>query len=742
MKLIHCLLISSLIVLNGMPLTAQAQTAPQILSLPEGRSGEPYRVQLESVLRDNYGLKLEAGKRSSIFRWGFVSGELPPGLSLRMNGTIVGTPRKPHTQPYQFQLRVIDATMTGADPLKLDFSLTINASQVKLVQVNAPRLVAIGEPVSGRKSIKPDNSEGGDVHVAARPSEHHGTPAAEAAFTPPAHNGRMREVALSGPNMSVPPYLLTPADSPADAHSRIAGNTVSATGTMPFQSGPCVPPTPSPAPGKGVFYLDARNGNLTENGRPASPRRRFKKDERVAVVIVNKNPYLYTYKYSSTATTVVESALNTFVPFIVGKLGELGASPEKAGVPGVASSPPRTNGTEKADLTPDCTVAREKITTLATNLNTAIDNNDNIKTSLGGQKTTSDALTNAYNTARATLYSPNQTVDSLYCTSTTLVKAVNDHTGAGGVNSTTLDKIGNAVDALEREANRLISRRDIIREAHANCLNQFDTGPNPLLGDYLREVGERAAEILVNVKSYRETITKIRQDLATALEGRKGAQAVLNDPNAFFDVRNEGGYETTNDVAIKLEVTPKQGVAEAQPVQGSPFAANFTFGGAPFFSVSGGLIFSPLRKREFVRVQGFERDQQGELVLKDEKPNLTTVIGLSERSPTRITPAIFLNGRLTERWNGIIDGLHMTLGITAKNDNKGTDVEFLIGPSVSFFDGNMFLTGGGYAGRQQKLGGSLFEGFAVPADVDELPIEKSYRWNFGFSLSYRLPVNK
>src|SRR5204863_363850 len=112
------------------------------------------------------------------------------------------------------------------------------------------------------------------------------------------------------------------------------------------------------------------------------------------------------------------------------------------------------------------------------------------------------------------------------------------------------------------------------------------------------------------------------------------------------------------------------------------FQPKFTFGSTPFFTVSGGLSFSPLRKREFVRVQGFERDQQGNLVMKDGKPNLTTVVGLKESSPMRITPAIFLNGRLRSWDNRVVDGLHLSLGITAKNDNKGTDVEFLMGPSL------------------------------------------------------------
>lgn len=743
MKLLRLLFISSLLVMNGMPSAVRAQTVPGILILPEGRSGEPYHVQLESVLRDNYRLKVEAGSRVPVFRWGLVSGELPPGLILRMNGTLVGTPRRLRVQPYQFQLRVFDATTAGAAPLKLDFSLTITATQVRLVPVNAPRLVPIGAPAGVHESAEPDDSEGAGARIDDSSSAHNTAPASHSTAlasyltaAEPVRNSRMREAAVLGSGASTL-SLIASAHGPADVSNGDDG--VKPAAPIAFQGAACGAPTPSPTPGTGVFYLDARNGNLTENGSPVTPRQRFKKNKQVTVVIINKNPYLYTYRYSSTATPIVESALDTFVPFIVGKLGDLGAAPETAKEPDTGGGP--AHGLVEAAPTPDCAAAIEKITNLVRDVNAARDENIRIRAALDNQKVQSDSLTDAYNAARTILYSPNQTVGNLSCASTRLVNAVDAGTGAGGINAAALDKTGNDLDALERKANRLISRRDAIREAHASCLDQPDrTGA--LLGELLREAGERADEILANVKQYRETLNMIRHDLNVALEGRKAAQTVLNDPNAFFEAHSEGGYEASNDVELKLEATPKQGVAEAQAVQGSPFTADFTFGGAPFFSISGGLIFSPLRKREYVRVQGFERDQQGALILKDGKPNLTTVVGFSESSPTRITPAIFLHGRLTDRWNSFIDGVHMTLGLTAKNDNKGTDVEFLVGPSVSLLDGNMFLTAGGYAGRQQKLGGGLFEGFAVPSGVDELPIEKNYRWNFGFSISYRLPVNK
>jgi len=51
----------------------------------------------------------------------------------------------------------------------------------------------------------------------------------------------------------------------------------------------------------------------------------------------------------------------------------------------------------------------------------------------------------------------------------------------------------------------------------------------------------------------------------------------------------------------------------------------------------------------------------------------------------------------------------------------------------------MFFTLGGYAGRQQKLTGDLFEGSRFHRTLSELPIQKNYRWSLGFALSYRVP---
>jgi len=63
----------------------------------------------------------------------------------------------------------------------------------------------------------------------------------------------------------------------------------------------------------------------------------------------------------------------------------------------------------------------------------------------------------------------------------------------------------------------------------------------------------------------------------------------------------------------------------------------------------------------------------------------------------------------------------------------------MLGPSFNFLNNNMFFTFGGYAGRQQRLAGDLFEGAAL-CSVTDVPVRKDYVWKPAFSFTYRIPL--
>src|SRR5260370_1269526 len=122
--------------------TASAQQ-PQVFALPDAHSGEGYRVELETVLRERYGLKLESGARNAIIQWALADGDLPVGISVRTDGTIIGQPEVGRTDPYRFRLRVVDVSVKD-DELVLDFTLTVKRGRLKVSKIEGPRLVPVG----------------------------------------------------------------------------------------------------------------------------------------------------------------------------------------------------------------------------------------------------------------------------------------------------------------------------------------------------------------------------------------------------------------------------------------------------------------------------------------------------------------------------------------------------------------------------------------------------------------------
>jgi len=73
-----------------------AQEESRTFTLPDARVGEEYRVDIEAVLRETYGLRLDADKHA-IIQWLLKDSELAPGFALRTNGILTGTPSRSST---------------------------------------------------------------------------------------------------------------------------------------------------------------------------------------------------------------------------------------------------------------------------------------------------------------------------------------------------------------------------------------------------------------------------------------------------------------------------------------------------------------------------------------------------------------------------------------------------------------------------------------------------------------------
>ena len=678
MKVFGALSLALVVLLYGMPLSAFAQDSSTVFTLPGGTAGEAYRANTAKVLRENYQLGLETSSRASVFRWSLAQGEIPPGLIMRTNGTIVGMPRTGRAEPYRFQLKVVDVSTPNRAALTLEFSMTISAPRIRLAHINAPKLVSLTEVANTPPKSKRDTQRTFDLST----------------------NSKALTVASDERSAaSVYSSMLKRRPSPAK-------RTISAMVQVDAPCDPSTAPGPSAVPaGYKEVILDARTGTATYETL------RFKKSDKIRVTIDNKNPFLYSYKYSSTATDVAEPALAVFLPLLGGIVGEVGSS---------ESAPKQSDGAKAMDAA--CGNTQVAVRSLVDDIEQAAARAQTLATDVATLKADGDVLQRAYASGRQKLRDRNKTRGQLYCASKNFLRDTE-----GRVVTDDLEDAQETNESLEEWAKGFGPRiKAIIEHNPENCL---DT-------QFLYRAGIFANGLLDAVKKNKEVLTSITSLSDNVDKTRDSVSAVLDNTTAFFEVHTEGDFEVTKDVEIKLELTP----LEKDIAAAGPYKLSFKMGSAPLLSLSAGMVFSPLRKFEFDRIQGFERDEQGNLVLVNGKPNLTTVVGLKETSRTRITPIVLLNGRVHEWNSGPIDGLHISLGLTAKNDNKGLDPEFLVGPSLSMLERKLFFTFGGYAGRQQKLTGGLFEGFAVPSTVTDLPIQKNYRWSFGFALSYQLPI--
>jgi hypothetical protein len=150
MKTFMSLTLCLLTVSYGIPLTARANVATEVYLLPESRAGEPYESDIEAVLRDKYRLKVETSRSESILQWFLLDGELPPGLTVRTNGTVIGTPSAYRAQPYQFRVRIVDQSASKAEQLVIPLSMAVEPPGLRLARIDGPSLVRYDEAPATR----------------------------------------------------------------------------------------------------------------------------------------------------------------------------------------------------------------------------------------------------------------------------------------------------------------------------------------------------------------------------------------------------------------------------------------------------------------------------------------------------------------------------------------------------------------------------------------------------------------
>ena len=697
-----------LLILQTLPITALAQQEARIFVLPVASVSGLYQINIEQVLRENYGLKLSTSAESQAFRWHFHSGALPLGLRITPSGNIVGRPRSARPEPYQFKAKVLDAT-AGSDELVLTFELKVEPSRIQLVSTNAPKLVPLNE-----ESAAPSDNSGAKISLSdkivppwnanhSRPGNRTATTAAAVVNTQDSII-RLREPKMTDSRRETR-VEAAPRSLAIDENTSPGSSAPSPTAAAQESSCPdCEPRTPRPDETKD-FIIDARDGTTVG-------KRRFKLHENARIIIINKNPFLYDYRVTFKNTPIAETAIAGFFgswPLFVDTFKKSDKKSEADVVqPSQPSQCPQLRQQFPANLdaidnlhvqlVQDAVFLEARFNPLKEDYQRVAERVEGYKTIVYDQNSSCRTVCDAATSMRSTIQSYNPDLETV-------------------------------TDVIKRFSAEVVLLQQWVEQLQqlARGNPQVDPATHPACAQELQDLSALAAGYVVDAQKLQTGIQKIIDGNKKFDEVVKIINEVFSHPDAFHKVYFSDSVRKEFDLPNDLEITVERKEVKADDKKFVKLVDPVTinFGGGARFAIAGGVVVSPFETITFKRVPALVNGQQ------------TTIVGREESSNSRILPILMLHGRLWEG-TGTVSGVHFSLGVTAKPTDKETNVEFLLGPSVSFIEQRLFFTFGGYAGRRKQLEGNLVPGQELPKEfTDDIPTSNHLVWKPGFALTYK-----
>ena len=150
-------------------------------------------------------------------------------------------------------------------------------------------------------------------------------------------------------------------------------------------------------------------------------------------------------------------------------------------------------------------------------------------------------------------------------------------------------------------------------------------------------------------------------------------------------------------------------------------------------TVSAGFGFSNVEEREFVFVPSTKA------VTTNGQTTQTVInrFGFKNNSSFRTLPVLLLNTRFWEPNDTFAFHASTGAAVDIKTGQGGTDLEFIVGPSISFRR-SLFITPGLHIGRVPKLAGGFSLDEEVPTGISEPPVEKSWKRAFVTTFTYKI----
>lgn len=477
-----------------------------------------------------------------------------------------------------------------------------------------------------------------------------------------------------------------------------------------------------PPPPNGVFQyiIDLTDGSTQGKNR-------YKVEDEVEIVFENKNPFLFDYRFTIKEEALPEPDLATFFRLF-------NTSPSAALV---AAIPNTSVSDASLDIELDCQEV------LSAEVQKLTSQEDKLLKAQEALKTQSEEIAKVFSELKGEIDVQEKKLQDtatpcrpLVEAASAIVAAVDKRFGAAaqdnlGQKVTQFEKgVAELAKSIEQQSASIDDARKLLKEA--DC-------PRTIIQERLGGFATTLELLEKNLdskdpKGLRKTLADFQTAAKEAQDKAKGISEVLLREQNFRETRQVGNYDEITIVTITMERKKKEETAFPATPYLEP--KKLRFGGRQRFALAAGAAFSPLDQIQHGIVQGVELNEQGEVVLVNGMPNFTRVVGVSEDSGQRVSPLILLHTRLFEgsSWNS---GYHFSFGFAGNTANNGLELEYLIGPSISFAEERFFLTFGLYNGRTEELRQGFFIGKPVPALITSAPVVKARDWDFGFAASFK-----
>ena len=499
--------------------------------------------------------------------------------------------------------------------------------------------------------------------------------------------------------------------------------------------------------GDADFTLSAASGSPvpTTHSRTFT----FSNDSDLLVRVVDINPFAFKCSVATSSQAYQETAISSFLG-IIGGVANVGASTPNAAAP-TAPAPPKTapGGTPSsrsftahgtAHTAPPNACVDAYLYGVHNEVSSLQDDRDSIngafQTTLNNEQTALQSFENSVSNLRA----------QNSCANTVTAAQALANSGPFAIATVSGLDLGNAIDQLALQGQSLLSRlttgTDACKADLASIIDEDSA--------FLTALVHGSTSLPSAVDRWRTQLSQLNNVNAQLASAKVSIGAVLqNRQNFSIDTSIHGHQEAVKVTVTCTPVAIAQvpGSANASIPAPVPPSANppttgtantwnrtFSFGAGPRFVLAGGIVVSPLAQITFSTSANPAASGSGTTVPAN-------IVVNQQKSSTRILPIGMLHGRLWDQlppksWMSYFPN-YLSFGVTAKSsDNKGTNIEYLFGPSWAFAERQLFLTAGAYAGQQQRLGGSLSVGQATSLSAANLPISQTTIWKAGFAITW------